>query len=175
MAIEVDPRVTSQEHLDRLVELGFNRLSMGVQDLTPEVQKAITRDQTYEQTAELMEYARRVGFAEGINLDLIYGLPEQKLETFETNLDQILGLRPDRVAVYSFAYVPWIRGHQKKLDQDTLPSADLKLRALSHGHGALPGRRLRPHRHGPLRPARATSWRWRPGKDACTGTSWATA
>jgi len=127
VAIEVDPRVTSHDHLHRLAELGFNRLSMGVQDLTPEVQKAITRDQSYEQTAELMEYAREVGFTEGINLDLIYGLPEQRLETFETNLDQILGLRPDRVAVYSFAYVPWIRGHQKKLDRDSLPSADLKL------------------------------------------------
>jgi len=127
LAIEVDPRVTSRDHLDRLVELGFNRLSMGVQDLTPEVQEAITREQTLEQTVELMEYARRVGFTEGINLDLIYGLPRQKLETFETNLDQILGLRPDRVAVYSFAYVPWIKGHQKKLDKDSLPSAELKL------------------------------------------------
>ncbi len=127
VAIEVDPRVTSHYHLDRLVELGFNRLSMGVQDLTPEVQTAITRDQTYEQTAGLMEYARKVGFTEGINLDLIYGLPEQKPETFETNLDQVLGLRPDRIALYSFAYVPWIRGHQKKLDNESLPSADLKL------------------------------------------------
>ena len=128
VAIEVDPRVTSHDHLDRLVELGFNRLSMGVQDLTPEVQKAITRDQTYEQTADLMEFARRVGFKEGINLDLIYGLPEQRLETFETNLDQILALRPDRVALYSFAFVPWIRGHQKKLDKESLPSPDLKLK-----------------------------------------------
>ena len=127
LAIEVDPRVTSKAHLDCLVELGFNRLSMGVQDLTPEVQTAITRDQTYEQTADLMEYARKVGFTEGINLDLIYGLPKQELETFETNLDQVLGLRPDRVAVYSFAFVPWIKGHQKKLDKETLPSADLKL------------------------------------------------
>jgi oxygen-independent coproporphyrinogen-3 oxidase len=127
IAIEVDPRVTSHEHLDTLVELGFNRLSMGVQDLTPEVQKAITREQTYEQTADLMEYARKVGFNEGINLDLIYGLPMQEMETFETNLDQILGLRPDRVAMYSFAYVPWIKGHQKKLDKETLPSAELKL------------------------------------------------
>jgi oxygen-independent coproporphyrinogen-3 oxidase len=127
LAIEVDPRVTSAEHLERLAELGFNRLSMGVQDLTPEVQAAIARDQTYEQTAELMDQARKVGFTEGINLDLIYGLPKQELETFHANLDQILGLRPDRVALYSFALVPWIKGHQKKLDQDTLPSPELKL------------------------------------------------
>ncbi len=128
IAIEVDPRVTSHEHLDRLVEIGFNRLSMGVQDLTPEVQEAIARGQTYEETADLMEYARTVGFTEGINLDLIYGLPMQQMETFESNLDKVIGLRPDRVAMYSFAYVPWIRGHQKKLDKETMPSPDLKLR-----------------------------------------------
>jgi oxygen-independent coproporphyrinogen-3 oxidase len=127
LSIEVDPRITSLEHLERLVDLGFNRLSMGVQDLTPEVQQAITRDQTYDQTADLMEYARRVGFTEGINLDLIYGLPRQRLETFGTNLEQIIGLRPDRLAVYSFAYVPWIRGHQRKLDKGSLPPPDLKL------------------------------------------------
>lgn len=127
LAIEVDPRVTSRDHLDRLVELGFNRLSMGVQDLTPEVQEAITRGQTLRETAELMVHAREAGFTEGINLDLIYGLPKQELGTFDRNLDQILGLRPDRVAVYSFAYVPWIKGHQKKLDSATLPTPDLKI------------------------------------------------
>jgi oxygen-independent coproporphyrinogen-3 oxidase len=127
LAIEVDPRVTSRDHLDCLVELGFNRLSMGVQDLTPQVQAAITREQTHEQTVELMEYAREAGFTEGINLDLIYGLPMQQLGTFDENLSQILDLRPERVAVYSFAYVPWIKAHQKKLDADTLPSAELKL------------------------------------------------
>jgi oxygen-independent coproporphyrinogen III oxidase len=127
VALEVDPRVTSRNHLETLAELGFNRLSMGVQDLTPEVQAAITRDQTYDQTAELVGHARDVGFTEGINIDLIYGLPLQEPATFRSNLDQIIGLRPDRVAVYSFAYVPWIRGHQKKLDPDTLPSAEVKL------------------------------------------------
>jgi acetyl/propionyl-CoA carboxylase alpha subunit len=127
IALEVDPRVTSRDHLETLVELGFNRLSMGVQDLTPEVQVAITRNQSYEQTAELVRHARDVGFHEGINIDLIYGLPRQKLDTFASNLDAVIGLRPDRVAVYSFAYIPWIRGHQKKLDRDELPSAELKL------------------------------------------------
>jgi oxygen-independent coproporphyrinogen III oxidase len=127
IALEVDPRVTSRDHLETLVDLGFNRLSMGVQDLTPEVQKAITRNQTYDQTADLVRHARDVGFTEGINIDLIYGLPLQEPESFGTNLDQIIGLRPDRVAMYSFAYVPWIRGHQKKLSQDELPSPEVKL------------------------------------------------
>jgi len=127
IAIEVDPRITTPEHLDRLTELGFNRLSMGVQDLTQEVQEAITRNQTYEQTRALMEYARTVGFAEGINLDLIYGLPRQEPESFGRNLEQVLELRPDRVALYSFAYIPWIKGHQKKLDPATLPPPEVKL------------------------------------------------
>jgi oxygen-independent coproporphyrinogen III oxidase len=127
IAVEVDPRVTSRDHLETLAELGFNRLSMGVQDLTPEVQAAITRNQTYEQTADLVGAAREVGFTEGINIDLIYGLPLQEPASFGRNLDQIIGLRPDRVAMYSFAYVPWIRGHQKKLDRESLPSAEVKL------------------------------------------------
>ncbi len=71
--------------------------------------------------------AREVGFTEGINVDLIYGLPKQQPETFATNLEKIIELRPDRVAAYSFAYVPWIRGHQKKLDRDELPSPETKL------------------------------------------------
>ena len=127
IALEVDPRVTTRDHLETLHDLGFNRLSMGVQDLTEEVQKAIDRNQTYDQTADLIRRAREMGFEEGINVDLIYGLPKQRLETFSTNLDKIIDLRPDRVAAYSFAYVPWIRGHQKKLDREDLPSPELKL------------------------------------------------
>ena len=127
LAIEVDPRVTNADHLRTLSELGFNRLSMGVQDLTREVQVAIDRNQTYEETAELIATAREIGYTEGINVDLIYGLPKQKLETFSDNLDKIIGMRPDRVAAYSFAYVPWIRGHQKKLDKEDLPSPEVKL------------------------------------------------
>ncbi len=127
IALEVDPRVTTRDHLVTLSDLGFNRLSMGVQDLTEEVQVAIDRNQTYDQTADLIRMARELGFTEGINVDLIYGLPKQRPETFAENLDKIIELRPDRVAAYSFAYVPWIRGHQKKLDQDELPSPEVKL------------------------------------------------
>lgn len=127
IALEVDPRVTTRDHLETLSELGFNRLSMGVQDLTQEVQVAIDRNQTYDQTADLIRLAREMGFTEGINVDLIYGLPKQRPETFATNLEKIIELRPDRVAAYSFAYVPWIRGHQKKLNTDELPSPEVKL------------------------------------------------
>jgi oxygen-independent coproporphyrinogen-3 oxidase len=127
IALEVDPRVTTRDHLRTLSDLGFNRLSMGVQDLTEEVQVAIDRNQTYDQTADLIATAREIGFTEGINVDLIYGLPKQRPETFAANLDKIIGMRPDRVAAYSFAYVPWIRGHQKKLDPEELPSPETKL------------------------------------------------
>ncbi len=127
IAIEVDPHVTTSDHLDTLAALGFNRLSMGVQDFTPEVQEAVNRGQTFGQTRDIMEYARTVGFSEGVNLDLIYGLPLQTVETFDRNLTQVLELRPDRVAVYSFAYVPWIRAHQRTIDERQLPSPEEKL------------------------------------------------
>ena len=125
-AAEVDPRVTSVEHLDVLADFGFNRISMGVQDFTPEVQQAIDRIQPREMTESLVQAARDRGFA-GINLDLIYGLPFQRPETFEKTIDAVTSMKVDRSAVYSFAFVPWIRGHQKKLDEENLPSREKKI------------------------------------------------
>ena len=157
VAIEVDPRVTTLEHLDTLGGLGFNRLSMGVQDFTLEVQEAIGRHQSFEQTQRVLEHARKVGFHEGINIDLVYGLPRQNEETFQSGLAKVSSLKPDRLAVYSFAYVPWIRGNQRRIEQSDLPSAELKLKLylsalrhfLDHGydpigmdHFALPGDEL---------------------------------
>jgi oxygen-independent coproporphyrinogen-3 oxidase len=126
VAIEVDPRVTSHEQIDVVSELGFNRVSMGVQDFTPEVQAAITRNQTEDQTRDLYGYCRKVG-VESINLDLIYGLPAQTERRFADNLDVVCELRPDRLAVYSWAYVPWVKANQKKLDASLFPSPELKL------------------------------------------------
>jgi len=125
VAVEVDPRVTTREHVDALVELGFNRISMGVQDFTPAVQEAIGRNQTEAETSALYEYCRERGF-DSINIDLIYGLPGQTEETFQANLEAVVRLRPDRVAVYSYAHVPWVRAHQKRLNTDLLPSRDTK-------------------------------------------------
>jgi len=124
-AIEVDPRVTTPEQLAVLRELGFNRLSMGVQDFTAEVQEAIHRIQPFEMTATLVEEARRLGF-QSVNLDLIYGLPHQNPESFARTLQQVVDIRPERIAVYSFAHVPWLKGHQRKIDADTLPDRDMK-------------------------------------------------
>src|SRR5665811_2108160 len=115
VGLEVDPRVTSREHLEALRGLGFNRVSLGVQDLDPQVQDLIGRHQTWEQTDSLHRAARDLGYA-SINMDLIYGLPGQTEATYSETLDRVLELRPDRLAVYSFAYVPWVRPNQKRID-----------------------------------------------------------
>jgi oxygen-independent coproporphyrinogen III oxidase len=111
VGIEVDPRVTSRAHLETLRRLGFNRLSMGVQDFHPEVQKAINRIQPFELTRDLISDARELGF-DSINVDLIYGLPYQSPERFAHTVDQILQLAPDRVALFSYAHVPWLKKQQ---------------------------------------------------------------
>jgi oxygen-independent coproporphyrinogen-3 oxidase len=111
IGIEVDPRVTSRAHLESLRRLGFNRLSMGIQDFEPEVQKAINRIQPLEMTRDLIESARSLGF-ESINVDLIYGLPHQTADSFAHTVDQIIGLAPDRIALFSYAHVPWLKKQQ---------------------------------------------------------------
>jgi len=125
-AIEVDPRVTSREQIDLLRSMGFNRLSMGVQDFDPKVQAIINRNQTETQTRDLFAYSRSMGFA-SINVDLIYGLPLQKAESFAKTLDAVIEMRAERVAVYSYAHVPWLRTQQKGFDPALLPSAEHKL------------------------------------------------
>jgi oxygen-independent coproporphyrinogen-3 oxidase len=99
---------------------------MGVQDFTPEVQAAINRNQEERATRELYAYCRAAGFT-SINLDLIYGLPLQTPATFRQNLDSVIAMRPDRVACYSYAHVPWIRGHQKGIAIESLPPPEIKL------------------------------------------------
>jgi oxygen-independent coproporphyrinogen III oxidase len=111
VGIEVDPRVTSRAHLETLRRLGFNRLSMGIQDFHPEVQKAIHRIQPFEMTRDLICAARELGF-DSINVDLIYGLPHQTPDRFAETVDQILQLAPDRVALFSYAHVPWLKKQQ---------------------------------------------------------------
>jgi oxygen-independent coproporphyrinogen-3 oxidase len=111
LGIEVDPRVTNRAHLETLRKLGFNRLSMGVQDFHAEVQQAINRIQPYEMTRDLIGNARELGF-DSINVDLIYGLPYQSPERFAHTVDQIVSLAPDRIALFSYAHVPWLKKQQ---------------------------------------------------------------
>lgn len=126
IGIEVDPRVTTHDQITRLRHLGFNRLSMGVQDFDDAVQQAVNRVQSYEMTRALVDRARAEGF-ESINVDLIFGLPFQTMEGFRRTVERVIAIRPDRIAVYSFAFVPWIKAHMKHLPEDALPSATLKL------------------------------------------------
>jgi oxygen-independent coproporphyrinogen III oxidase len=130
LGVEVDPRVTTFEHLEALRALGFNRLSMGVQDFNAKVQEAVNRIQGYELTRDLIVRARELGYT-SINIDLIYGLPHQTLDTFTATLQQALTLRPDRVAAYSFAFVPWMKAHMKDIDVAALPPAETKLALLA--------------------------------------------
>ena len=125
-AIEIDPRVTTREQITLLRRLGFNRLSMGVQDFTPTVQEAINRQQSESLTRDLFNFARDTGF-DSINVDLIYGLPRQTVATFEQTLASVVDLRPNRIAVYSYAHVPWLRPNQKGIDPAELPDANLKI------------------------------------------------
>ena len=138
VAIEVDPRVTTNEHLDVLHDIGFNRLSMGVQDFTPEVQEAVNRVQPYELTEALVEHGRKLGFL-STNIDLIYGLPLQSVETFRKTLEQVNQIRPERIAVYSYAHLPHIKGHQRTIDPATLPPPEVKLELFASAIRAFGG------------------------------------
>ena len=119
-SVEADPRVTTPAHLEALRARGFTRLSLGVQDFNPETQRLVNRIQSEQLVAELVEHARSTGY-DSINFDLIYGLPGQTLETMRHTADQVLGLAPDRMAVYSFARVPWIKPQQRKFKDEQVP------------------------------------------------------
>ena len=135
-SIEVDPRTIDIKRLDTLVELGFNRLSFGVQDFEPAVQKAVHRLQPAEQVFSLVKAARERHF-ESINVDLIYGLPMQSPESFDRTLAQINELRPDRIALYAYAHLPERFKPQRRINALELPSASAKVTMLSRSMAAL--------------------------------------
>lgn len=124
-SIEIDPRITKPEQLDYLVERGFNRVSLGVQDFEPDVQEAIGRLQPLDQVEAVLQHCRQLGFR-GINFDLIYGLPLQTPESFARTLQQAVELKPDRLAVYSFAYLPDMRANQSRIKEEELPVTEVK-------------------------------------------------
>ncbi len=126
IAIEVDPRVTTRDQVRWLAETGFNRVSLGVQDFEADVQKAIKRVQSEAQTRAVVDAAREFGIG-SVNIDLIYGLPYQTLAGFERTVQRVLDIRPERVALFHYAHVPWMKKHQGALDLDAAPSSDAKL------------------------------------------------
>ncbi len=131
IGVEVDPRVTTKEHLETLRRLGFNRLSMGIQDFNPEVQKAVHRFQPFELTRDTIQAGRRLGF-DSISVDVIYGLPYQTAQSFGESVDKVIGLGPDRVAMFSYAHVPWLKKQQGSFVKH-LPEGMEKFRIFQTG------------------------------------------
>ena len=128
-SVEIDPRRMTLDHVVALHEAGMNRASIGVQDFHPKVQQAVNRIQTFEQTRQVVEWLRAAGFR-SISIDLIYGLPYQTVDSFAATLERVLSLTPDRLAVFSYAHVPWIKPSQKILERTPLPDAAAKLSIL---------------------------------------------
>lgn len=129
-SIEIDPRKVSAETVALLGELGFNRMSLGVQDFDPAVQIAVNRVQTEAETMVVIDAARQHGF-KSISIDLIYGLPKQTLAGFGVTLDKVIAARPDRLSIYNYAHLPHLFKTQKQIDEADLPSLDSKLDILS--------------------------------------------
>ncbi len=126
LSVEVDPRVTTTAHLRALAAHGFNRISLGVQDLDPAVQRAIRRIQPNDLNLHIVREARILGFR-SVNVDLIYGLPHQSADSFADTLQHVLELRPNRLAIYNFAYLPHLKSHHKRIDPLHLPGPDERL------------------------------------------------
>lgn len=135
-SIEIHPHVTRNEQIETLRRLGFNRISMGVQDFDPRVQKAVNRTETRERVEELISFCRSLGFR-SINLDLIYGLPLQTPESFEKTIDAIITLSPDRIALFNYAHVPSMKPFQKYINEADLPAGRVKFDIFRMATGKL--------------------------------------
>lgn len=135
-SIEGHPNNTTQKHIDTLYSLGFRRISYGVQDLDPEVQRIINRIQPIENVRTATDYARIAGFT-SVNFDLIYGLPIQTTESIEKTIQKVITLKPERIAFYSYAHVPWTSKGQRLFDESHLPAAEEKLQLYIKGKDLL--------------------------------------
>ena len=130
-SIEVDPRTVDGDRIQELWDLGFNRLSLGIQDFNESVQKAVNRMQAVEEVQGLVDAARKAGFG-SISFDLIYGLPHQTVETFDATLDTVIAMKPDRLAVYNYAHLPQRFKGQRMINADDIPVPEVKLDLLHH-------------------------------------------
>ncbi|MBK1679554.1 oxygen-independent coproporphyrinogen III oxidase [Rhodocyclus tenuis] len=129
-SIEIDPRKVSRETVELLGKLGFNRMSIGVQDFDEDVQKAVNRIQSEEETLNVMQAARDNGF-KSISVDLIYGLPKQNVISFNRTLDRVLAMSPDRFSIYNYAHLPSLFKPQRRILQEDLPNADQRMQILA--------------------------------------------
>ncbi len=130
-SIEIDPRKVSRQSVFKLAQLGFNRMSVGIQDFDPKVQAAVNRIQTVEETRNVIEAAREAGF-KSISVDLIYGLPHQSVNSIKPTLDTVLSLNPDRLALYHYAHLPHIFKPQRRIDTHAVPTSEEKLDILQY-------------------------------------------
>jgi oxygen-independent coproporphyrinogen-3 oxidase len=135
-SIEVDPRVTNRTHLEVLKNFNFKRISLGIQDFDPKVQDIVHRIQSFEQVKEITDSARALGFT-SVNYDLIYGLPLQTLASIEDTFAKVILLKPDRIAFYAYAHVPWIKAGQRRFTESDLPSGDEKRALYERGRELL--------------------------------------
>jgi len=135
-SIEVHPNYTTEEHIKRLASVGFNRISLGVQDFDPKVQFVINRIQSFEKTKEVVDWARKYQYT-SINIDLVYGLPHQTVNSVEHTVELIKTLMPDRIAFYSYAHVPWKSKVQRRYSEADLPAAADKWAMYSRGRELL--------------------------------------
>ena len=135
-SIEIGPRQVDTKTISLLRNLGFNRLSLGVQDFDPAVQAAVNRNQSYEETLAAFNAAREFGF-HSVNIDLIYGLPKQTVATFTDTIEKVITLSPERIAIYNYAHLPHIFKVQKQINEAELPTADIKLEILERAIRAL--------------------------------------
>lgn len=135
-SIEVHPNYTTEEHIKRLASVGFNRISLGVQDFDPKVQFVINRIQSFEKTKEVVDWARKYQYT-SINIDLVYGLPHQTVRSVEHTVELIKTLMPDRIAFYSYAHVPWKSKVQRRYSEADLPAAADKWAMYSRGRELL--------------------------------------
>jgi oxygen-independent coproporphyrinogen-3 oxidase len=128
-SVEIDPRNMIRDHIEAFAEVGFNRTSFGVQDFNLRVQQAINRVQSEEITRQVVVWAREFGFS-SVNLDLIYGLPHQTVDTFSETVDKVIDISPDRIAVFNYAHVPWLKKHQAIMPTEVMPTPDERLAIL---------------------------------------------
>lgn len=129
ISIEIDPRTIKNDHLSTLRRLGFNRVSFGVQDFNVQVQETINRIQTDEQNQFVIDESRRLNF-DSVNVDLIYGLPYQTVESYKKTLDRVIELSPDRLAIFNYAHVPWLKKHQQIIPEEAMPDTTERLAIL---------------------------------------------
>ena len=170
ISIEVDPRKVDAKTIAYLAELGFNRISVGIQDFDPAVQAAVNRIQSEAETRTVIDAARDNGFV-SVNADLIYGLPRQTVAGFAATLDKVIAASPDRIALYSYAHVPHLFKPQRQIEVSELPTPEVKLAILAlaiDNAGRRPGTATSAWI---ISPNPATNWPSRSGSASCTGTS----